>query len=81
MAGLEASEAVENERLLGHARAPTLEEEQTVPAQALDLVLDRRVRDAELMRDLPQATAAPDPEEEGSGQVGTAEPVGGREGL
>jgi len=81
VARLEAAETIEDQGLQRGPRAQALEKEQAVAPQALDLVLDRGVGHPELLGDLAQSAAAPDPEEEGAQQVGTAQPVGGGEGL
>ncbi len=79
---LEAAEAIQGQRLARcPARAERLVQQQAVAPQALRLALEGGVRDAEFARDLAQPRAAEQAEEERAQQVGTLEPVGGREGL
>ena len=56
-------------------------EEQAVAAEALDVTLESGVGAAQLVGDLAQPRAGEDAEEEGALELGTAQPVGGGEGL
>jgi hypothetical protein len=56
-------------------------EEQAVAPQALDQALDGGVGDLAFVGDLAEGGAGEDAVEDGPEEVGSAEPVGGREGL